>query len=174
MLSWKQAQGGSLKLEKEIPKLLYYALDRERSEKNKNATLPKGAGLKLLAHLAPVAEELDFGVYIADISLHRSGWANVGRKDFGRPHDPEDLDFDRPGDYEEELLLEDIVDPDGMPCSNASESSSESFIYKEDVIPVTFGSGEPDKKKYRYWEVRCYPLIRELIEQTTDIPCSSE
>ncbi len=73
LLSWKQAKEGRLELEEDVPDQLCYLLDHEYSKVNLLASALKGTDARLVAQLAPIATELNFGLFIANIELYKSG-----------------------------------------------------------------------------------------------------
>ena len=101
------------------------------------ASALKGKDASMVALLKPIAEELDFGLFIANIELYKSGpGADYG--DYGE----DDVDFAEV--YEEKLTISNIVDMDGTPMDDDDVT-----VDMEDMIPKSFGENEePDEREY--------------------------
>lgn len=143
MFSWKEAKEGKLKLEFNIPDRLCYLLDHEYSKVNLLAGALKGADARLIAQLAPIAEELDFGLFISNIELSRSGTANDEGEHDGSEGSVNVSDLEFESDVLDELDILNSVDSNGMPMA-----ASQVQISKEDVVPEGFGRGRPTRKEY--------------------------
>ncbi|KLO18810.1 hypothetical protein SCHPADRAFT_806563, partial [Schizopora paradoxa] len=73
LLSWKQAKEGKVALQMSVTDQLCYLLSHEYSQVNLLASALKGKDASIVAQLKPIAEELGFGLFIANIELYKSG-----------------------------------------------------------------------------------------------------
>ncbi|KLO18809.1 hypothetical protein SCHPADRAFT_885906 [Schizopora paradoxa] len=151
LLSWKQAKEGRVASQKNVPDQLCYLLNHEYSQVNLLASALKGKDASIVAQFKPIAEELGFGLFVANIVLHKSGPGDDCGGGYHRDYyddsdddegDDDDVDF---VEVEEQTLsISNIVDLDGMPMQEEDVS-----VDMEDMIPGPFGEDEePDEKEY--------------------------
>ena len=161
LLSWKQAQEGHFDFE--VPEKLLYVLDNKYSPDELRSTAWKGDDANLVAHLAPIAEELHFGLYIGNIEYFKQGDAMGGRCNnrrrgyYGYSSDEEDVDIEAMEMDEadvEELSVTNAVDIDGMPMSTCWDVEINDVIQSDEL-----DDGEPDQKEYVSYSPRVSQII---------------
>ncbi|KAF8526488.1 hypothetical protein JB92DRAFT_3229448 [Gautieria morchelliformis] len=142
LLSWKQSAVDK------APEKFAYLLDHQYSHADLRADALKGADANLLAHLEPVARQLRFRLYLADLVLHVSGEADDesaydGYDCFYDQFDNENADNVSMAEiYEKRIRVENLVDLDGMPCQLEVEFD------ETEVIRGPMDAGDPDDKDY--------------------------
>jgi hypothetical protein len=114
----------------------------------------KGKDAHILSFLRPIAEELQFRIYIANVELHESGTAD----DFGGYHHgrrcrygySSDDDSDMHGGmvdvHDSELTVENVVDSNGEPADV-------NFTIEEgEEMPFELNETSPDKEEYEGYQ----------------------
>lgn len=140
MKSWRQAMDGVISIQ--APDKIVYALEHEYSERDLRSMSLKGADEKLLNELIPVASELHFGLYLAHLELHQTGWAKETCESYYRSYDADEVSME--GVDEEETSFKYIVDLQGREKRDVVlfvDNSTE-------VIPEPIGGGKPQQSEF--------------------------
>ncbi len=160
-----------MKLKTDAPDQLCYVLDCHYSDKELLARALKGQDAKLVSHLVSIATALNFGLYIADVTLqkagetlnaHRTGGWDSDDSDEDREYkyrdedEDEDEDRDVGGSYptfvevtDEDFTVDLVVDLVGKKSVDASWAS----VDIDDFIPWSIGYGKekPDHHQIDGW-----------------------
>jgi hypothetical protein len=158
LLSWKQSVGD--------PKVLAYVFKEQYPELGLSMDVLKGSDAHALSYLVPVAQSLNFRVYIANIEIRMWGDVHHGqetgreesyeecgrdfpylRSESEREVDPDDLELDE--DINEEIELTSVVDLDGMPVQIPNLDISRVDHLLGDITLQDPMSSKPDETEYK-------------------------
>ncbi|KLO10714.1 hypothetical protein SCHPADRAFT_999401 [Schizopora paradoxa] len=124
---------------------LCFSMDHQYSEMNLRSATLKGDDARLVAIVAPIAAELNFGLYVANVELRKEGaaeeWDGKGRFWKGRTSDTSG--FEMTDVYDETLSIECVYDVDGIPMDAGYLS-----IDDIEMVPGGLGDGDPDEEEY--------------------------
>lgn len=155
LISWRQART------EEAPTKLVYHLDHQYSSIGLGNMSLKGRDAHILSFLRPIAEELRFCIYIANVELHQSGTAD----DYGGYHRGHcayaDDDDDSHGGMMEvddsELTVENVVDSNGHEVAHLNIT-----IEEEEEIPFKLSETSPVDQEYEGYQGNVSSLCWEL------------
>ncbi len=142
----------------EVPEKLCFSMDHQYSQKNLRSASLKGDDARLVATVAPIAAELDFGLFIANIKLCKTGGAEEtsGEGRFWRGPTSNTAGFEMAEDYDEELTIQNVFNVDGVPMT----ANHVSIEIDDELIPGGLGEGDPDKERYTgYTGNVCFYII---------------
>ena len=129
----------------EIDSKLCFSMDHQYSEMNLRSATLKGGDARLVAIVAPIAAELNFGLYVANIELRKEGCAEEtsGEGRFWQGRTSDTAGFEMTDVYGEDISIECVYDVDGMPMDAGYVS-----IDDVEMIPGGLGEGDPDEEEY--------------------------
>ena len=149
LISWRQARA------EEVPIKLVYHLNHQYSSIGLGNMSLKGKDAHILSFLQPIAEELQFSIYIANVELHESGTAD----DYGGYHhrhrhgcgygyssDDDDEHGGMMDVHDSELTVENVVDLNGRPAH------VNFTIEEEEEMPFNLSETSPDQEEYEGYQ----------------------
>lgn len=157
LLSWRRDQTGS------APVKLVYNLDHKYSQISLGTGSLKGKDAHMLSFLRPIAEELRFRLYLANVELHESGQAENsggggyrgggwGRRRWGYSRYDDDEDDDDHGGMaeleESTLSVTNIVDLDGITV----KLDGIKIDQDKDMIPYRLKDQGVDQEEYEGYQ----------------------
>lgn len=143
-----------------------------------------GADELLLSHIRPAARELGFRVYLAHVSIERSGHVEIPEREsygcgygrgyggygrygryYGDEEDDEedevnmdDLDMDEADDLEDSIIIGSVFDLDGMPSKILGLD-----LDIGDIVGGDYKDDEPDDKDLDVSALQSFPCVLVLI-----------
>jgi hypothetical protein len=174
LISWRQART------KKAPVKLVYHLDHQYSSFGLGNVSLKGKDAHILSFLRPIAEELQFRIYIANVELHQSGTADDSggygyhhrrRCAYGYGYSSDDNGgFGHDGMMEvhdSELTVENVVDLNG-------ESSDLDFtIEEEEEMPFKLNETSPDEEDYEGYQGNVSSFFAGCFHTDSNTPTCS-